>query len=292
MSDQSSSTSSPPPGGVSRFVGVGLSLIIGLVTFTIGVSLFPVEPPRPPAPPPRAPVATPPVAPSPPSAVDAADEAGRSADGAPAVVDGGPGLHEGGTVSLDAPPTPAPAATPAAAAAAPRRPKISRDKEKEPADASADEEPTTGAGGESGATTASGDDADGGAAVAPPADCTLSDKDIAREAWRHNWPTICPIPDSGKAFILIPVKGSIENAVVELKRKPVREARVTVPAAESLLTLKLYKLRHLGFKDLKIGPNDEGTGTRFRVRLMNGAGDPVFDVKDGYAKITVASPPE
>lgn len=279
-------------------MGIGLSLIIGFVTFTVGVSLFPVEMPRPPAPPPRAPLAAPPVAPSPPppSGSDAGSDAGR-VDGA---AGGGSDLHKGDTSSTDA-------AAPAAAAPASRRSKTSRNKEKEPTDASADEEPktrATGAGGaggesgengdsgESGATTASGDDADGGTPVAPPADCTLPDRDIAREAWRHNWPTICPIPDSRKAFIIIPVKGSIENAVAELKRKPVREARVTVSSGESLLTLKVYKLRRLGFKDLKIGPGDDGTGTRFRVRLMNGAGDPVFDVKDGYAKITVASPPE
>jgi hypothetical protein len=200
---------------------------------------------------------------------------------------GSPGSKQGHMDSAAAARTPLPAA-----AAAPRRSKAPPEKEKDAPDASAAEDATTGAGGESGATIASGDDADGGTPAPPAADCTLSDKDIAREAWRHNWPTICPVPDSAKAFIIIPVKGSIENAVAELKRKPVREARVTVPTAESLLTLKLYKLRRLGFKDLKIGPADDGNGTRFRVRLMNGAGDPVFDVKDGYAKITVVSPPE
>jgi hypothetical protein len=289
MSDQSPSTSSPPPGGVSRFVGVGLSLIIGLVTFTIGVSLFPVEPPRSPAPPPRAPIAPAPVAPSTPPprppAGDAGGDAGHPADG-DAGGAGGSTEPESGSASADAS-----AALPAAAPAS-RKSKASRDKEKETADASAPEDATSGAEGEPGATTASADDADGGTPVPPPADCTLPDKDIAREAWRHNWPTICPIPDSGKAFIIFPVKGSIENAVAELKRKPVREARVTLPTAESLLTLKLYKLRRLGFRDLKIGPGDDGTGTRFRVRLMNGAGDPVFDIKDTYAKIVVAAPPE
>jgi hypothetical protein len=308
MNDTSPSTSSPPPGGVSRFVGVGLSLIIGLVTFTVGVSLFPVELPRPPAPPARAPVAAPPAAPSPPpsSTSDAGGDSVRSTDGA---ADGGDGGAGGGSGSQEGnkegnkegqkerhtdAAVPTGTAVPPAAPA-PRRPKTSRDKEdkeKDTPDASAAEDATTGAGGESGATIASGDDADGGTPAPPAADCTLSDKDIAREAWRHNWPTICPIPASGKAFIIIPVKGSIENAVAELKRKPVREARVTVPTGESLLTLKVYKLRRLGFKDLKIGPADDGTGTRFRVRLMNGAGDPVFDVKDGYAKITVTAPPE
>jgi hypothetical protein len=121
-------------------------------------------------------------------------------------------------------------------------------------------------------------------------DCALAEKDMAREAWRRNWPTTCLVGDTGKAFILIPIKGSIDNGTWELRRKPVREARVNLPQAESQLTLKLYKLKRMGFKDLKIGGMDDGNGTRFRVRLQNGAGDPVFDVKDGYAKITVATP--
>jgi hypothetical protein len=113
---------------------------------------------------------------------------------------------------------------------------------------------------------------------------------MAREAWRRNWPTLCKMADTGKAFILIPLKGSLEKATSELKRKPVREARVNLPDAESQLTLKLYKVRRMGFKDLKIGPPDDGPGVRLRVRLQPGAGDPVFEVKDGYAKITVAMP--
>jgi hypothetical protein len=121
-------------------------------------------------------------------------------------------------------------------------------------------------------------------------DCTMADKDVAREAWRRNWPTLCRVGDTGKASILIPIKGSIEKAIGDLKRKPVREARVTLPEAESQLTLKLYKLRRMGFKDLKIGPPEDGPGVRLRVRLLPGAGDPIFEIKDGYAKITVAMP--
>ncbi|HEY4186971.1 MAG TPA: hypothetical protein VGP07_17980 [Polyangia bacterium] len=131
-------------------------------------------------------------------------------------------------------------------------------------------------------------DADAGTETNP--DCALAEKDMSREAWRRNWPTTCLVGDTGKAFILIPIKGSIENGTWELRRKPVREARINLPQAESQLTLKLYKLKRMGFKDLKIGGMDDGNGTRFRVRLQNGAGDPVFDVKDGYAKITVAIP--
>ena len=154
------------------------------------------------------------------------------------------------------------------------------------ADAAAEPEKTTDASTPSDAGEATGPDA--GNESDP--DCTMADKDIAREAWRRNWPTLCKVGDTGKASILIPIKGSIEKANGDLKRKPVREARVTLPEAESQLTLKLYKLRRMGFKDLKIGPPEDGPGVRLRVRLMPGAGDPIFEIKDGYAKITVALP--
>src|SRR4051812_45346976 len=141
MNDTSPSTSSPPPGGVSRFVGVGLSLIIGLVTVTVGVSLFPVELPRPPA---RAPIAAPPTAPSPPpsSTSDAGGDSVHSTDGATDRGDSGAGGGSGSqednkegnkerhTDAADAARTPVPVAAPAL-----RRPKTSRDKEDNEKDA-------------------------------------------------------------------------------------------------------------------------------------------------------------
>lgn len=317
MSDPSTSS---PSGGVSRFVGVGLSLITGFVVFTVGVSLFPIEAPRPPEPAPRpasapiaaatAPPETAPTAPSP------AGAGGAPAPADPVAADGGAAAPpavapaSAGGVRPGEPGKPAadkpsraetkPAVAPAAKAPAPSartEDAGTSDAESAPAatEAGTDGSATGGAGGN---TSASAEDAEGASSSGPVADCTLSDKDIAREAGRHNWPTVCPVADSKgdakgdakKAFLIIPIKGSVENAASELKRKPVREARVTLPAAESQLSLKQYKLRRLGFKDLKIGPPDEGSGTRIRVRLMTGAGDPAFEIKDGYAKITVLAP--
>jgi len=242
----SSSPSTSGAWGVSRPLGIGVSLATGFVVFAIGASLFPVSRPLPP--PPRPPIFVAPPPPTPPP-VEATD-AGAKGD-APTAME----------------------ATDAAAKAA--------------MDARAESER---------AEDASVTQADAGEATGPDGgnesdpDCALADKDIAREAWRRNWPTLCKIGDSGKAFILIPIKGSIEKAIGDLKRKPVREARVNLPEAESQLTLKLYKIRRMGFKDLKIGPPEDGPGVRLRVRLLPGAGDPIFEVKDGYAKITVAMP--
>jgi len=182
-------------------------------------------------------------------------------------------------VNGDASPTAA--ANPDAAAAAPHADNAAA------ADAAADAGP--------GAATADNNaPPDGGAAVANggdndknPPDCSLPDKDIAREAWRRNWPTVCATSDGDKAFMIIPIKGSLDKENHELRRKPTREARVNLPNAESLLTMKQYKVKKLGFKELRLGSGDDG-GTRVRLKLLPAAGDPVFDVKDGYVKVTVA----
>lgn len=142
------------------------------------------------------------------------------------------------------------------------------------------------------------DGSDGSAATTPgepskeanAADCALADKDMARESWRRNWPTVCSAIASGKAFILIPIKGPLEGESHALHRRPTREARINLPAGSgALLTMKQYKVRRLGFKELRVDIKDDG-GTRLRVKLQPGAGDPLFEVKDGFAKITVAIP--
>jgi hypothetical protein len=122
------------------------------------------------------------------------------------------------------------------------------------------------------------------------ADCGLPDKDMAREAWRRNWPALCAIASGTKAFILIPIKGPLEGEVHEMRGHPSREARIVLPVkSESQLTLKQYKVNRLGFKDLKIGKGDDGR-TRLRLKLLPGGGDPTFEMKDGYAKVTITIP--
>jgi hypothetical protein len=265
MSDKSPAGPSRAPspsarGTVSRPVGLALSAATALAVVVAGTFLLP---PREPEPVPATPATPPPaVAPIGPGAGDGGPggQAGEAGSDALPIADDAAGA--GGAGGAGAPVI---AAAPAVDATAPA------DGPDEAADAAA-------------AIQAMNE-----AASEATADCTLAEKDIAREAWRRNWPTICPVAEGEKAFIVIPIKGAIDGAIVELRRKPNREARVSLPEAESLLTMKQYKLRRLGFKELKIGPMDE-TGTRFRVKLQTGAGDPVFEVKDGYAKITVATP--
>jgi hypothetical protein len=258
-------------------IGVGVALATGFVVFAAGASLFPVSRPLPP----RAPIVavpaakpTPPALPAtPPAALPAIDAQEPIKDGTEKASDAAAKGDTSADVGVAA-------KTPATKTPATKTPAS-----KTPVDAAASTEESTEA------TTADAGQANASdAGNEPDPDCALAEKDIAREAWRRNWPTLCSNAETGKAFILIPIKGSIEKATSELKRKPVREARVNLPDAESQLTLKLYKLRRMGFKDLKLGPMDEGTGTRFRVRLQPGAGDPLFEIKETYAKITVAMP--
>jgi hypothetical protein len=108
---------------------------------------------------------------------------------------------------------------------------------------------------------------------------------MAKEAWRRNKPTLCTLAGGAKASLIIPIKGSLENASYELKGRPNREVRVNLPEGSSLLTLKLYKLRRLGFRDLRVYRSDNAA--HLRAKLAPGAGDPVVEIRTGYIKITV-----
>jgi hypothetical protein len=121
-----------------------------------------------------------------------------------------------------------------------------------------------------------------------PPDCSLPDKDIARESWRRNWPTLCKGAEADRVSLFIPLKGTLDGETHEL-RQASHEVRINLPAGESLLTLRQYKVRRSGFKDLRILPTDSG-GTRLRLKLSSGTGEPSFEMKDGYAKITITAP--
>lgn len=310
------------PRGVSRAVGFGVAAATALIVFAAGAAVFPVStgsaPARPETPPvASAPAAMPPVAsPAPVAAADAGSDTGAGAPiaaGSPPDASGGPDAKEPhiALVEPDAPGDPAPAV--AESEPPKKRGKKRKDREREktndapatsaaPAETEvADKSDKSDKQGRAGKTKGKQENVplppSDGTNVAMESskdkegtvDCALAEKEMAREAWRRNWPTVCPIASSGKAFILIPIKGSIEGETHELRRRPDREARVTLPAgSESQLTLKQYKVKRLGFKELRV--SQDGSGATLRVKLLPGAGDPVFEVKDGYAKITVATP--
>jgi len=114
-----------------------------------------------------------------------------------------------------------------------------------------------------------------------------TDKDIAREAWRRNLPDISSSEDT-KASILIPIKGSIEGATYHVNTKP-KSVVVNLPKADSLITMRFYKIKREGFRNLWILKQEEGEGTT--VKLMLGeATAPQVEIKDDYIRINVRKP--
>jgi len=114
----------------------------------------------------------------------------------------------------------------------------------------------------------------------------LADKDVARDAWRKNLPDISPEP--GKAAMLIPIKGPIDGATYHVTLKP-RSVLITLPKAESMITMPFYSVRHDGFRQLWI-KKDEATGsTTIRV-VLGEASDPQVEIKDDFVRVTVRRP--
>ncbi|HVZ73220.1 MAG TPA: hypothetical protein VHJ20_12655 [Polyangia bacterium] len=113
-----------------------------------------------------------------------------------------------------------------------------------------------------------------------------SDKETAREAWRKNLPDITTEP--GKSAILIPIRGSIEGAVFHVTTKP-RSVLVTLPKAESMITMEFYGIKRDGFRQLWIKKTDDGTTLRL---VLGDVSDPQVEIKDEFVRVTVRRPVE
>ena len=80
-----------------------------------------------------------------------------------------------------------------------------------------------------------------------------TDKDIAREAWRHNAPDIRV--DDVHASLLVPLKGSSTGASFHITNRP-HAVIIKLPKAAALITMKLYRLKRHGFRQLWIYQNE------------------------------------
>jgi hypothetical protein len=143
------------------------------------------------------------------------------------------------------------------------------------------------------APPATGKDSPAAAPGAPGSSATAdnkpTDKDIAREAWRRNLPDISS-PDDTKASILIPIKGSIEGATYHVNTKP-KSVVINLPKADPLITMRFYKIKREGLRNLWILKQEEGEGTT--VKLMLGeAVSPSVEIKDDFVRINVRKPPD
>ena len=117
-----------------------------------------------------------------------------------------------------------------------------------------------------------GEPTDDAAAVSPERKLAdkqkQADRDLAREAWRRNRPDISVI--GNKTSVLVPIRGSIKGADFKILQKS-RTVVVTLPKAVSMVTLRVYNLKHPSFKKLWIDQDEANAqpadGTKLRLIL-------------------------
>jgi puromycin-sensitive aminopeptidase len=123
-----------------------------------------------------------------------------------------------------------------------------------------------------------------------------TDKDIAREAWRHNVPDIRV--DDTQAALLVPLKGSAAGATFHITSRP-HAVIIKLPKAAALITMKLYRLKRHGFRQLWIYQNEADAkpedGTVLKV-IVTDPGPPEVEIRDDFVRVTIrrpsAGPPE
>ena len=242
--------------GVGRPGGLFIAALTAAAVFFGGQRLVPrlVSAPPPvvqPAPPP---------APPPPTTADAA-----AADGAPASLDAA--AHDAG--SANTPSMPDGALAPEADAARAARKAAPREEEnpteEKPAEAKS-------------------------AAATERSDEKPADKDLAREAWRHNRPDLSV--DGPRAALLIPIKGSSEGATFKVTNNP-HAVTVKLPQAASMITMRLYKVDREGFRLVRINQAEKDAkpedGTELKISLTD-LGPPQVEIKDDFVRVTVRRP--
>jgi hypothetical protein len=242
--------------GIARGAGLAVAGVTAAIVFVIGQQLFPVKPKQQPAPPPAAPtVAETPPAPPPTPAADAA---------AP------PPSIEAGVAA---------AKTTDAAAAVAAAPEPEKAEKPNKADKTDKPEPPAA------------DEATAGTDDRKPIDKQRqADKDLAREAWRRNRPDVSV--NGNKTAIMIPIKGSIKGAEFKILDKR-RKVIVTLPKAVSMVTLRVYNLKHPSFKKVWIDQDEanaqpaDGTKRRF---ILSQSFDPQVDITDDFVRVTIRRP--
>jgi hypothetical protein len=242
--------------GIARGPGLLVAAVTAGIVFVIGMQLFPIKPKE--VQPPATPPTTAPETPPPAAAADAASRA--SAGGADA----------GTTAAATADAGKAVAAADAGKGAV---------AEKEPAEPTA---PPGEPGTEDSAT------------VSPERKLAdkqkQADRDLAREAWRRNRPDISV--SGTKTSVLVPIRGSIKGADYKILRKS-RTVIVTLPRAVSMITLKVYNLKHPSFKKLWIDQDEANAqpkdGTKLRL-ILSQTLDPQVEITEDFVRVTIRRP--
>ena len=117
-----------------------------------------------------------------------------------------------------------------------------------------------------------------------------ADRDLAREAWRRNRPDISIV--GTKTALMVPIKGSIKGADFKISDKR-RLVTVTLPKAVSMVTMRVYSLKHPSFKKLWIDQDEANAqpkdGTKLRLILTQTL-DPQVEITDDFVRVTVRRP--
>ena len=134
------------------------------------------------------------------------------------------------------------------------------------------------------------------AAPKPAVAASPTDKDIAREAWRHNVPDVRV--DDVRASVMVPLKGSSAGATFHITNRP-HAVIIKLPKAAALITMKLYRLKKHGFRQVWIYQNETDAkpedGTVIKV-IVTDPGPPEVEIHDDFVRVTIrdpaAGPPE
>ncbi|MEA2697703.1 MAG: hypothetical protein QOI66_1974 [Myxococcales bacterium] len=110
----------------------------------------------------------------------------------------------------------------------------------------------------------------------------MTDREIARAAWRKNLPDVAA--DASHASILVPIRGSTAGSSFKILDNP-KGVLITLPKAESMISMEFYKIRHDGFLNLWI-KHDETEGTTLRL-MLGDATNPDVEIQDDFVRVNV-----
>ena len=117
-----------------------------------------------------------------------------------------------------------------------------------------------------------------------------ADRDLAREAWRRNRPDISVT--GNKTSVLVPIKGSIKGSDFKILKKT-RTVVVTLPRAVSMVTMRVYNLKHPSFKKLWIDQDEANAqpanGTKLRL-ILSQTFDPQVEITEDFVRVTIRRP--
>jgi hypothetical protein len=113
------------------------------------------------------------------------------------------------------------------------------------------------------------------------------DRELAREAWRRNRPDVTS--GSNKTSVLIPIRGSTAGSSSKVLRKS-RTVVVTLPKAISMITMRVYNLKHPVFHRVWIDQDEANAkpsdGSKLRI-VLGHTYDPQVEITEDFVRVSV-----